>query len=608
MDADNFFHLERQPLDLDESDPGNQFGLPGCSPPESALGSSTTAAAYETVFSLERISLDTPDSVPEGGVSELSDLEYIAVERLFDGSAHETVFALQRTPLDASVGEEEKGTPELPAEEYMGPEMFSDGDAYRAVFSLSRMPLEVPQKPSRKRELAPLLGKPSTRLSEAEKGLMKRTRQRNLAEIARAMAQTGHFRYIEKRLYQFRSPCWTMVDDEDVEDYLREEISSIFPEVVDYLSSASLVEIYRQLRGQLPREKRSELDPDNQYYLCCTDGLYQISDGTILPPDPGLNLFSYLNVRASDIGCGDGYYTEMFLDNATDGDPALRDRLLEMIAAILTAIPLKKFFFLEGPGDTGKGQLLQFLRHLLGTSSCCSITSINDLAENWSTGDLIDKLMCCCPDIPDEPLTKKTIGIIKQLAGDDAIKGKRKYKEAVTFDCDAKLVFASNSPLKIRRHRGEEAFFKRLVYIPFHNSVPDEKKVPNLYRHLLDEAGYFIGLALKKRNAFMQRNCIFTELTDPECEWEGVRRPPKEERIELFLQQCCEPSSGAISKIQDLYNAFCAYDTSSNEDPIEISRFGELLRHGSIPVEGTRTSTGRCLRGIRLREQNQPTI
>lgn len=276
--------------------------------------------------------------------------------------------------------EEPGGVPPLPDSEYLGQELFSDKAAYETVFSLQRIPLDDPTAVGELQPLVSLAKMAPPNISEPEKGVMKGTRQRNLSEIARSPAQSGYFRNIDGCLYQFYAPCWRMRLLENVEDYLREAVANVFPQIVDYLSSSNLKEVYRLLRGILPKEERVNLLQHNQDYLCCLDGAYRISDGEILPPDPGLDLFSYLNLRASEIGQGNGYYTEMFPENATNGDPALRARLLEMVAVILTAMPEKKFFFLEGPGDTGKSQLIKFLRQLLGESACYSLPSINDLA------------------------------------------------------------------------------------------------------------------------------------------------------------------------------------------------------------------------------------
>lgn len=109
--------------------------------------------------------------------------------------------------------------------------------------------------------------------------------------------------------------------------------------------------------------------------------------------------------------------------------------------------------------------------------------------------------MCSCPDIPEVALREKPISIIKQIVGDDRVPGELKGVNPFKFECYTKLVFASNAPLKIPYHKGESALLNRMVYIPFHNSVPDDKKVPQLYRHLLDEAGCFIGLALEQRES-----------------------------------------------------------------------------------------------------------
>ena len=433
---------------------------------------------------------------------------------------------------------------------------------------------------------------------------MKGTRQRNIAEISCALAASGRYRNLESCLYEFCPPCWTLRKPEFVESYLRPEIDNIFPGLADYLSYRNLQEIYRQLCGRLPMEKRSKLENCNQKYLCCIDGLYRISDGAILPPDPGLDLFSYLNVRTSKIGRGNGYYTELFLTNATNGDSALRARLLEMVAVILTAMPLKRFFLLEGPGDTGKGQLIKFLRYLLGNSSCFNVSSINELSRPFTTSNLVDKLMCCCPDIPDETLNAKVIGIIKQIVGDDTVHGEIKFGPSIDFDCYAKLVFASNAPLKVPYHGGKEAFIRRMIHIPFHNSVPEDKQIPQLYQHLLNEAGYFIGLALEQRKKFIQRKCVFTEL--PDLEWKTVQPPDDEQRIVTFIQSCCELTPNATTPVTNLYDAFSEYDMFFGTHPIERSQFSRLLQQGPFQLQGGRKSTYRYICGIRLKEQFQP--
>lgn len=213
--------------------------------------------------------------------------------------------------------------------------------------------------------------------------------------------------------------------------------------------------------------------------------------------------------------------------------------------------------------------------------------------------------MCCCPDIPDETLNAKVIGIIKQIVGDDTVHGEIKFGPHIDFECYAKLVFASNAPLKIPHHGGKEAFIKRMIHIPFHNSVPEDKQIPQLYQRLLDEAGYFIGLALKQRKKFMQRKYIFTDL--PNLEWEAIQPPVDEQRIVTFIQAYCELIPDATTPVTILYEAFKKHDMFFDAHPIERSQFSRLLQQGPFQLEGGRKSTYRYICGIRLSEQFQPT-
>lgn len=92
----------------------------------------------------------------------------------------------------------------------------------------------------------------------------------------------------------------------------------------------------------------------------------------------------------------------------------------------------------HGESGTGKSQLSNFLRNLLENDACFALNDISQLGERWTTGSLLGKLLCICGDVPNAPLTSKAIGTIKQLTGDDLIRGEFKYQNAFTFENTAK--------------------------------------------------------------------------------------------------------------------------------------------------------------------------
>lgn len=497
---------------------------------------------------------------------------------------------------------------QLGVEEFLGEEMFDSYAAYESIFPQRNFTLEVPtlceKKPPLFREtLFPRRqGKPQ--LSSPKDGKPNRAQQRHLAEIAQQLADSGRFRNIDGRLYHFCTPCWRLRLAEEAGEFLPGIVRRIFPEYADCISMRNYREIFEQLRSRVERESMTDMTQDNQQYLCCKDGVYRLSDGVILPPDPGLNLFYHLNLSAYEIGQGDGYYTEIFLRNATGGDIALRERILQMVAVIITAMPLKCFFFLEGKGNTGKSQFIKFLEGLLGAGACCSLSSINILADRWTLGGLVDKLMCSCPDIPNDLLSAKAIGCIKQIAGDDRLRGELKGVDPSSFDCNAKLVFGSNHPLKIAKPEREEAFLKRMVWIPFHNPIPKDAQIQQLYQYLINEAGYIVALAMEQRHKLIANDYTFAGET---LEGEAYIRPTDEQSLLSFLENCCEREPSAKTSANDLYLAFCNSE-QGKYDRIDRSRFGRLLSQLCPELKSERTSTTRYWRGIRIRKDNPDAV
>lgn len=439
------------------------------------------------------------------------------------------------------------------------------------------------------------------RLETLQKGIAKDTRKRNRSEIIRALAGTGRFRSIDGILYHFSGACWMRCLEKKANEILWPEVMALIGEDADCLSTADMRELHRLLHRTLRREHMIDIRTDNQRYICCRDGVYRIRDGRKLPPDPGLNLFYYLNLSVKDIGNIDGYYAERFLDNATGGDEQLRARILEMIGVILTSEPVKCFFYLEGPSNTGKSQLIQLFHDLFGGDAYYALPSVNALKEQWTTGGLLNKLICCCTDMPDEALDRRTVSNLKQLTGDDQIRGELKGVDPFDFYCTAKFVFASNYPLRVSNADKEDALFKRLVYIPFQNPVPQSEQIPNLHKKLKQEAGYIVELAMEQLKKFRERDRRFTPLPE-EMAHSVLRMPSEVECVSEFISECCEYVDGERLPIAELLEAFQTYNGYSTFEGMNVDKFGSLLQKIPNAPERGRSSKLRYVKNLKLKD------
>jgi len=129
---------------------------------------------------------------------------------------------------------------------------------------------------------------------------------------------------------------------------------------------------------------------------------------------------------------------DAFLESAVPEDD--RDRAWQVLGYLLmSGNPLQRMFMLTGTGGNGKGVYLNVLRALLGDENTAA-EPLHDLSENrFSTAELHGKLANICGDI-DATFIQNT-GRIKELCGDDRMKGERKNERQFYFKFWGKAIF-----------------------------------------------------------------------------------------------------------------------------------------------------------------------
>lgn len=437
-------------------------------------------------------------------------------------------------------------------------------------------------------------------LTDVQEGLRSQKINRNITEISKAILHRYEFMSVSGCLAVYMSPCWRVLNREEAFRFIQEAVEDLFPADAKYLNDRQYRDIVSLLQHDRGTMLLKGMPAPDYSYLCCRDYMYDWRSGNCLPHGSSYRRFSCLDLDASAIGNCDGRHWEMFLDNLTNGDNNLRRRILEMIGVILSGYPIKAFFFLEGPSGTGKSQLVNVLRNVLGESACVALNDISQLGQKWTTGSLFGKLLCLCGDIPDAPLDSKTIGTIKQLTGDDLIRGEFKYKDAFTFENTAKLLFVSNYPLRIPNQAQEQAFLDRLITIPCRNPVPRECQIPAIHRLLHQEAGYIVDLAMEALRTLIARKGAFTPLPEALSAVQ-FQMPDCEQMVADFIQECCLLEEGASCSVSEVFQAFQNYFIEAEMD---VGQFSKILCRIYPQIGRKRSSNVRKLYGLRLMDAN----
>jgi P4 family phage/plasmid primase-like protien len=110
---------------------------------------------------------------------------------------------------------------------------------------------------------------------------------------------------------------------------------------------------------------------------------------------------------------------------------------------MMSGNPLQRLFMLIGSGGNGKGVYLNVVRALLGEDNVSAVPLQEFSESQFATAELYGKLANLCGDI-DSTFISNT-GRIKELSGDDKMKGERKFGQPFYFRFWGKAMFSANA-------------------------------------------------------------------------------------------------------------------------------------------------------------------
>jgi putative DNA primase/helicase len=132
---------------------------------------------------------------------------------------------------------------------------------------------------------------------------------------------------------------------------------------------------------------------------------------------------------------------DAFIDASVPADD--RQRVWEMLGYLMmSGNPLQRLFLLYGGGGNGKGVLLHVIKHLLGPGNTSAVPLHEFTESQFATAELFGKLANICGDI-DASFIEHT-GRIKEMAGEDMMKGERKFGQPFYFEFWGKAIFSAN--------------------------------------------------------------------------------------------------------------------------------------------------------------------
>jgi putative DNA primase/helicase len=259
----------------------------------------------------------------------------------------------------------------------------------------------------------------------------------------------------------------------------------------------------------------------------------------------------------------------------------------------------EKVFFGHGPTAGGKSTLLKALRTALGDYATVADFATFCEREQGGPREDIARLagvrLVVSVEVKDG--TRLAEGLVKWLSGGDVIAARRLYEQTFEFVPAFKLFLASN--YRPRARDDDEALWRRILEIPFTESIPEAERDPEVKRILCDPA---IGGPAVLAWAAEGATAWFTEgLGTPGAVKAATAdyRDSMDPLREFFADRCVFEEIAAVTAGE----LRAAYDGWAKEQgvryPLNANAFGERLRARGCASKAGRG--GRRWLGVRLR-------
>ena len=187
-------------------------------------------------------------------------------------------------------------------------------------------------------------------------------------------------------------------------------------------------------------------------------------------------------------------------------------RTKEAVGYILSGSNDAKVFFVIGIArDSGKSTLGIVIELIIGKDYVSAIPP-EKLGDRFALGSNRGKILNMAMDVPEGKLNANVVSTIKSITGKDAITIEQKYMPTETIVSDTRFIFGSNYPIKLSSSDdSEEAFYQRMLIIPFTNTISDSEKDTELVEKLLKEKDAIVSNCLRHYKKVRDNNYRFSK-------------------------------------------------------------------------------------------------
>ena len=362
-------------------------------------------------------------------------------------------------------------------------------------------------------------------------------------------------------IYVWNSKYWKKIDPLTIETFCFEKL------IENEIDKESVQKhLIKQFLSEILIE---DTDIDSEYLFCIEDGVVDIT--TILKlksenrelhtckelwlrpheeyKDNFITMYSDLNyIAPNDRDLS--FIKEMLSSQLLRADE-MYDYFFDFLSSLLINDNRKRQFFeFWGKKATGKTTIVSLIVSLLGSyASVLPEGMLTDKQSDFSS-DLYDKRKKILLVYSETGNKRVRTSLLKRITGKAFLEAK-----GISFIVKSKIIIDSNFILK-PDNVFDDAFEERRVIIPFVNTIPEDKRVPN----------YDEKLIVKKNDLFSEMidripNYFNSDIIKPSVSKEIEEKEKRfNNPVKYFYESCCSPTNVSCDiNSKDLYSFFSEY-------------------------------------------------
>ena len=354
---------------------------------------------------------------------------------------------------------------------------------------------------------------------------------------------------------------------------------------------------------------------NNPLKIACQNGIVDLEKRTIEEAGPDSPISVYFDFEYIPGACLSEAEAFMFFSRTSldySEEDAQSQELTTLILIIIGYIlsgsrGWRRSFIGIGPSRCGKSVLADFINSVV-TDDATSNIPIDQLGDKFSTAALDGKVLNLIRELPSTKLRK--LEVFKSVVSNESVSCQKKHKDPDKMTPSCKILAFGNVMPELPnsgRDALDDAFYWRLLFIPFSHSIAEDDIKPNLLESLKSERNiicsvaidyFYYGLHLKN---YQTPKCLVSE--------QYMQQYRKENAVfETFVEEQIIFDKDAKLSMDSLlkhFSSYCqrnCYNNKINASEV-VSYFAykhsHQTEHARLRFPGNRTLRG--FRGIKLR-------